>query len=1001
MIKGKYILTAFAAMMLGAAPCSHAQGYASGHASVNEYRDALRFKEKGMRGRSSAIFEDIHRKTGKSDPLALSVLEDVMMQVPGYETRMNSFMAARPHSVYIPQMIFAHASNRFHAQDYAMALENLDRLKIKQLYKNQRDEYLFKKAYSLLETGRYSEALEGFKEVERRPATDYTGPSRYAIGCIYYRDRDFGNALDWFEKVSSDSRFKDVAEYYMLECRFMLKDYRYVTANAEKMYDAVPQDRKPHLARIISESWLVLGDAGKARKYYELGVGEGNVPDSRTDWFHSGSVLYAVDDYEGAIRSFSNMTERTDSIGQVANYHLGYSYIQTRNKVAALAAFRDAAMADFDPRITEDAYFNWAKLAFDINTDTSVFNDYIEKYPAKEQEDRINSYIAVAALHDRDYERAVDAYDKIDELDDDMVLNYMKANYLRAVQLVDNGSYRLAIPCLKAAAYYSERSSRFNQLSRYWLAEAYYRNDQYDMAMDVFVDLYNTSALYGRTEFYLLPYNIAYCNFKKENYPGALKWFDIYLAESKADLKKDALERRADCFFIQKKYKEACVAYELVIDEFFSVNDIYPYYQAAISYGLTRNQTRKIELLSNVLDASPASRFYADALFELGRAYVASEDDDNAFECFRKLADQVKDNTYVAKAYIEMGSLARNQSQYNEALGYYKTVVEEMPLSGYVEDAMVAIESIYQTRNEPEEYLAYIESIGKGEIKSEGEKENMIFNSAEQIYLSENYEKALVALQSYLDRYPDSANAYKADFYMAESYRMSGKLEQACDSYTRVIERGEGSFVELSMLNFSELSYKMERWDEAFGGYSSLYSSALLENNRYAAALGMMRSAFRAHNHTEAIRGADRVMEQTRIDSSVRAEALYIKAKSYLSTSRRDEAYAIFAGLAKDVTDVYGAESAYLIILDSYDKGQFEDVETKVYAFSDAGSGQMYWLAKSFIVLGDSFVERDELEQAKATFESVRDGYTPSGKDDDVMDNVDLRLKKLDELMNR
>ena len=71
-----------------------------------------------------------------------------------------------------------------------------------------------------------------------------------------------------------------------------------------------------------------------------------------------------------------------------------------------------------------------------------------------------------------------------------------------------------------------------------------------------------------------------------------------------------------------------------------------------------------------------------------------------------------------------------------------------------------------------------------------------------------------------------------------------------------------------------------------------------------------------------------------------------------------------------------------------------------MYAFSDAGSAQVYWLAKSFIVLGDSFVERDEYEQAKATFESVRDGYDPSGNDDDVIDNVDMRLKKLEELMN-
>jgi TolA-binding protein len=88
-----------------------------------------------------------------------------------------------------------------------------------------------------------------------------------------------------------------------------------------------------------------------------------------------------------------------------------------------------------------------------------------------------------------------------------------------------------------------------------------------------------------------------------------------------------------------------------------------------------------------------------------------------------------------------------------------------------------------------------------------------------------------------------------------------------------------------------------------------------------------------------------------------------------------------------------------VLILDSYDKADFAEVENKVYAFADAGSPQTYWLAKSFIVLGDSFVEKEELEQAKATFESVRDGYEPSGNDDDVLDNVNIRLTKLAELM--
>ena len=997
-MNNKTILTFFAAFLLSASALE-ASGLIRPEVDGRGLREALRLREKGMENRSGALFDAIARESGKTDPKGLSVLSDVVMRVPGYEAVMNHFIEVNPHSVIIPQIVYAHGLNCFDSQDYATASECFNSLAARELYKEQVDEFLFKKAYSALENRQLDDARQKFLELERRPVTDFTAPARYSIGYIYYERKDFREALEWFEKASADRRFAEISNYYIMECRFMLGDYKYVASNGDVMFDAVPDDRKSHLARIISESWLVLGDAENARKYYELGVSTGDAPDSRTDWFYSGSVLYAVKDYEGAIRSFSNMSERMDSLGQVANYHLGYSYIQTRNKVAALDAFKDAAQVWYDAKIAEDAYFNWAKLAFDINSDTSVFNDYIKKYPAKEQEDRINSYIAVAALHDRDYEGAVNAYDKIDELDDDMTLNYMKANYLRAEQLINNGSYRLAIPCLKAAAYYSQRGSRFNQLARFWLAESYYRNDQYDEAISIFTDLYNTSALFGQPESYLITYNIAYCHYKKADYQASLKWFDEYLKESRTEYRKEALERRADCYFINKKYQEACDAYGLVLDKYFDANDIYPYYQAAVSYGLLRKSDEKIELLSNVLDASPDSEFYPEALFELGRSYVVEENDDKAFECFTKLAEVVKDSTFVAKAYVEMGSLARNQSQYNEALGYYKTVVEEMPLSGYAEDALAAIESIYQTRNEPEEYIAYIDMIGKGATKTEDEKETMLFNAAEQIYLSENYQKALVSLQSFLDKYPDGKNSYKADFYMAESYRSLSKYDQACDSYRRVIERGEGSFVELSMLNFSDLSYRLERWEDAFGGYSSLYSSALLENNRSAAAVGMMRSAFKAHDWAESIRNSDRVLADSRSDDAMRIEAQYVKAKSYLASSRRDEAYSIFTDLAKDASSPYGAEAAYLLILDSYDKGEFEAVEEKVYAFSDAGSGQLYWLAKSFIILGDSFVERDELEQAKATFESIRDGYTPSGNADDVMDNVDIRLRKLAEIM--
>ncbi len=999
----KTILAVFAAALLSSASLSAGtDGTSSGSLRPDgkDFKEALRLYGRGMTSRASSLLETIPEGVSAIAPEEYSILADVVMNIPGYHAGMEEFLRNNPESVLAFQIRYRHALNLFEAGDYQGAMEAFSGLYKENLEKKQVDEFLFRQAYCALECGDVEKAERLFEEIDMRPVSDYTVPARYALGYICYEGKEFQEAVRWLEEAAEDQRFKDLAEYYILECRFMMKDYTYVTDNGDRMYNAVPDERKPHLARIISESWLVQDEVDKAREYYDLGVG-GAEANTRSDWFYSGSLLYALDDYEGAVASYSKMTERTDSLGQIADYHLGYSYIQIKNKVAALGAFKDAAQLDHDLQIKEDAFFNWAKLAFDLNEDTSVFNDYIKTYPAKEQEQRINSYIAVAALHDRDYEAAVNAYDKIDELDDDMVSNYMKANYLRANQLVKNGSYRLAIPCLKAAAYYSDRSSRFNQMSRYWLAESYFRNDQYKEALDVFTDLYNTSALYGQMENHLLPYNIAYCHFQNENYASALKWFDEYLQSSDADFRKEALVRSADCYFITKEYKKACEAYDVVIDGYFDVNDIYPYYQGAMAYGLAKKPARKIELLSNVLKASPSAEFYPEALYELGRSYVAKYEDDKAQECFRLLADTVKDSTYVAKAYIEMGSLARNQSQYKEALDYYKTVVEEMPMSGYAEDALAAIESICQIRNRPQDYLDYLEKIGKGGTKTEDEKEDMIFNSAEQIFLSENYQKALVSLEAYLTQYPDGRNVYKAEFYIAESYRMLGKFEQACDHYAEVIEGGEGSFVELSMLNFSDISYKLERWDDAYGSYSSLLSAALLDNNKSAARVGMMRSAFRGHKWEEAIKSADAVMEDTRTKPLLYSEAQYVKAKSYLAGSRRDEAFAILAELAEDVTGVYGAEAAYMLILDSYDRGDFEDVENKVYAFSDAGSPQVYWLAKSFIVLGDSFVDRDELEQAKATFESVRDGYEPQSADDDVKSNVEVRLAKLAELMNK
>ena len=147
--------------------------------------------------------------------------------------------------------------------------------------------------------------------------------------------------------------------------------------------------------------------------------------------------------------------------------------------------------------------------------------------------------------------------------------------------------------------------------------------------------------------------------------------------------------------------------------------------------------------------------------------------------------------------------------------------------------------------------------------------------------------------------------------------------------------------------------------------------------------------------YDNAIAAAQSVRGDKRVSDADRREADYIRAKSCLGMSRRAEAYGIFEQLAKDPSTDEGAEAAYLIIQDQFDRADFAGIENKVYDFSAKAAGQNYWLAKAFIVLGDTFAENDNMAQAKATFESIKSGYTPYGPEDEVLDQVELRLRKL------
>lgn len=980
-------------------------------------KEALTLYESGMYATALAKFENI-RNSG-SGSMSVShidgyiVLCKIHTKTAGLDETIAHYAEEYPTSLMLDKIYLQYAIYLFDNSDYAKSLTYLNR--VNNISRNETSDYLFRHAYCLMRVGEQRQSASEFKSLidnlkgttkERR----YLTASEYYLGYILYSEQNFKEAIPYLSASAADQRFEMLAGYHIFECKFMLGDYKYVTQKGEKLYDNVSEEYRPKVARMLSEAYYQEKETNKAVKYFKL-YSDSGVRLTSSDNFYSGIMSYQLKMYKEAVESFEKVTDNAaysgysknsqhlDSLVQSAYYYSGNSYIQLKNKYAAKDAFYKASQMDSDRSIKEDAYFNYAKLCFDINRAVEPLYKYLKTFTyTKTKADEIHNYIATAFLLERNYADALTALDKVSEKDQNVMNNIQKASFLRGIQLVDNNGYNAAIPLFLTATDKGNNEDLAN-LAEFWLAECLYRTGRYAEASAQLNTLRANPQFKESGEYSISFFNSGYINFHLGKYAEAERDFNqfLYVVPDDDPLAVEAMSRIGDCRFMTREYTKAAEIYEKagVINGY---KDLYAPYQSAICYGLVAKQDKKAALLREITDDKySGSQYYSQSLYELGRTLVQSVKDEEAVQVFNKLANNAKDSTYYYKSLLELGMIYSNLQLPDKALSYYKEIVEKSPSSEEAESALAGIESIYRSLNRPQEFIDYIDGIGLSDHKSASERETIIYNAAEQTYLGGNKTKAVTLLNDFIEKYPGSKYTANANFYLGECYRSLDKPEDAITAYRRVMEEGEGAFSELATLNYSELSYRLQKYEQALKGYETLQQIAKLENNKLSAATGIMNTAFRLKNYDLAIKNSQIITKDfPKAAQTAKDEARFVLAKCYMLTGDNKRGEQQLAELAKKPKTAIGAESCYLLIKSAFDGGEFEKVEDLVFKFSDSGSGQTYWLAKSFIILGDSYYEQNNLGQAEATYKSIKENYTPEGKGDDVLQQLDVRFKKLE-----
>ncbi|MBQ0086596.1 MAG: tetratricopeptide repeat protein [Bacteroidales bacterium] len=916
---------------------------------------------------------------------------------PNMEGLVSNYCSNYPAAPQQDKVKFALASKYFDKGEYKSALEVFRTINPTHIDKSQKTDFEFRNAYCELRDGNRDVAQRTFEKIRGSRYSKFSIPSTYYLGYSYYLTKDFEKAASLFDECFNDQRFSLLARYYAVESRFMMKNYQYVRTHGPELMNDLDRDLQINMARIISEACFADGDNTEARKYLDIYKSSGKEL-SRKDYYYSGILASNLNSYDDAIASFNKVLGTDDELSQSAHYHMANCYLKMKNKVTAMEQFKLAGEKDFDPVIKEDACFNYAKLTFDINSDISQFTEYLGKYPDQGKEDIINGYMADSFLLSKDYRSAVDILLKIKRPTASDLSNLQKASFFRAVQLIENGGYRSAIPMLEISIEKGAGNPNLQNLAKFWLAECYYRNEQYAKAIDLNRGILTSNEFSQSGEYASALLNQGYCYLKTGEYGEAQKLFSDYVngPYKRKTMLRDAKCRLADVCFMQKNYEEASALYEDLYSSDPVSGDVYPGYQAAVAYGLMGDLSRKITLLNQIVRSNPTAKLYPQSLYELGRSYVQTGKDSRANECFYTLL-ACNDSSYYEKTLLELAMLSSNNRKYDAAIEYYKTIVAERPHAKEAQDAISGLESVYQTLNRPEDFLAYIDMMGLSHLKSEGEKESMIFRSVEQKFLSGNYSVALTSLKKYLSSYPNGADRDKALYYCGECQRNLGRPEAAADYYFKVMNSDDSGVWEIATVNYAKIKTGLQQYSQAARAYDKLIEKSSKEEVRNEALLGRTKALYETKHYASAVKDAQKLTASSGLSKEMRREANFLMAKSYRMMGEADFARAIFTDLAMDCSDQYGGESSYILILEAYDKGDFPDVELKVYAFADKGSKQLYWLAKSFIVLGDSFADRNDYTQARATFESILQEYSPR-ENDDVLDQVNSRIELLNKM---
>ena len=873
------------------------------------------------------------------------------------------------------QLMSYHLAKYYFLQDdFSNAINYYERTGLDNISNEEIADVKFEKAYCYFNLKNFDQAKPLFEEVTQLNDNKYFIPANYYYGFLCYKDKEYNKALSAFRLVETVEEYKGVVPYYIAEILYFEgkrdEALRYGESVLARGGNLVYQSE---MNLLIGQLYFEKKNFVKALPLLEAYVNSSDKVDKEI-LYELSFCYYNANNLPKAIEGFKQLSNEKDSMGQNSMYLLGDCYLRNNQKENARNAFQYCAYNNSNATQQKVSRFIYAKLSYELGYQDVALNEmkkYLNDYPNSEYDTEAKEILVSLLANTNNFREALELYESFGKPTPSMRKVYPKILYGRAVEFINDQQLTKADELLNQVLADANVGS-ITPYANFWKGEIAYRNNKYDEAIR-YLSLYvqNNAPTQGEANPTAAKYNLGYSLLKKENYSKALAFFEqitkIVSVTSPA-IEQDAYLRSADCYFMLKEYAKANALYDNVINNALAQGD-YALFQKAMIAGV-KNSSERIKILNTLTRQYPTSYLVPDVNMEIANTYMEDEKFRDAIPYLDKILVDANAVNLYPKAYLKLGLCYYNIDKNKEALNNYQSLIRNYPQSTEADDALDNIKNIYIEEGRPNEYVELMRKNGKN--ISVTEADSLTYTAALLKYNSNDCVNAINRFTNYLNQFPTGSYALEANFFISECFLNNKDWSNALVGYSYVNNKGYSRYFEKATAEAAQINYfELKNYVEAKRFFQSLNTGATTQENKLAALRGLVRCNYLLKDYAQANEGAKELLTKKGISTDDKSIAYLVLGKSQQINNDCAAAIASFKSCATINKSAWGAEARYEIANCQFTQNNLTAAEkAALAAIKETGSYDL-WVTKSYILLGDVFLQKKDYFNAKATYESV------------------------------